>query len=68
MNVWLEVADLPPSHQRNRFEQELEKQQYYQRRNQQARRSHTKTRIQRLATLGIHIHRIKSCFHDRAGP
>lgn len=68
MNVWLEVADLPPSLQRNRFEQELEKQQYYQRRNRQARRSHTQTRIQRLAALGINIQRIKSCLHDRAGP
>lgn len=68
MNVWLEVADLPPSLQRNRFEQELEKQQYYQRRNRQARRSHTQTRIQRLAALGINIQRVKSCLHDRAGP
>lgn len=68
MNAWLEVADLPASLQRQRFEQELDKQQYYQRRNQQARKSHTKTRIQRLTALGIDIQRIKSCLTDRAGP
>lgn len=68
MNVWLEVADLPPAVRRKRFEEELEKQQYYQRRNQQARTSHTKTRVQRLAKLGIDVNRIPSCLRDRGGP
>jgi SRSO17 transposase len=65
MNVWLDAADLPPSACRKRFEEELEKQQYYQRRSRQARASHTKTRIARLAALGIDITRIKSCLPNR---
>lgn len=64
MNVWLDVADLPPSVERKRFQDESEKQQYDQRRNQQARKSHTKTRVQRLAKLGIDVNRVKSCLHD----
>ena len=68
MNVWLAVADLPPSVRRKRFDEELQKQQYYQRRNWQARKSHTKTRIQRLAAMGIDVTRIKSCLDNRAGP
>ena len=68
MNAWLEAADLPPSRRRQRFEDELEKQQYYQRRSWQAGKSHTKTRLERLAALGIDITRIKSCLPDTAGP
>jgi SRSO17 transposase len=60
MNVWLEAAakQLTKAEQ---FEQELLKQRYYQRRNAQARRSHTKTRKARLKSLGIDAERIKSC-------
>ena len=43
------------------FQEELEKQQYYQRRNKQARKSHTNTRIKRLADIGIDVDQIKSC-------
>jgi SRSO17 transposase len=68
MNVWLDVADLPPAVRRQKFQEELEKQQYYQRRNQQARKSHTKTKVQRLAKLGIDVNRIKSCLHDKEKP
>jgi len=64
MDVWLATADLPRRSQRERFQEELEKQQYYQRRNKQARQSHTKTRIARLLALGIDIRRIKSCIPD----
>ena len=64
MNVWLDAADLPPSFRRQRFEQELDKQQYYQRRNRQARASHTKTRLKRLNALGIDVNKIKSCLPD----
>ena len=63
-NVWLDAADLSPSARRERFEQELEKQQYYQRRNQQARNSHTKTRVDLLHALGIDVNKIKSCIPD----
>jgi SRSO17 transposase len=60
MNAWLEAAakQLTKAEQ---FEQELIKQRYYQRRNAQARRSHTKTRKARLQSLGIDAERIKSC-------
>ena len=64
MNVWLDTADLPPSLRHQRFEEELEKQQYYQRRSKQARKSHTKTRIERLADIGINVDKIKSCIPD----
>jgi SRSO17 transposase len=60
MNTWLETA----AGRLTRAEQcqrELAKQQYYQRRNAQARRSHTKTRKARLQSLGIDADRIKSC-------
>jgi len=60
MNVWLSTfdQDLTPTH---RLKREQEKQDYYQRRNRQARLSHTKTRRKRLASLGIDPDRIKSC-------
>ncbi len=67
MNVWLDAADLPLAARRQRFEQELAKQQYYQLRNRQARTSHTKTRVARLAALGIDVTKIKSCLPDRGG-
>lgn len=60
-NEWLESADLPPQNRRHRFEREREKQEYYQRRNQQARTSHTATRLRELTALGIDVNRIKSC-------
>jgi len=60
MNAWLKAAakQLTKAEQ---FEQELIKQRYYQRRNAQARRSHTKTTKTRLKSLGIDAARIKSC-------
>ena len=64
-NTWLSAADLPPAIRRSRYQQELEKQCYYQRRNQQARTSHTKTRLARFNALGIDVERIKSCLSQR---
>jgi SRSO17 transposase len=64
MNVWLDAADLPPSCRRRRFEDELTKQRRHQRRNQQSRVSHTKTRVKRLSALGIDVTQIKSCLTD----
>jgi SRSO17 transposase len=61
MNVWLDAADLPPPARRQRFEDELAKQKYYQKRNKQARKSHTKTRIKKLNAMGIDVEKIKSC-------
>ena len=64
VDVWLDTADLPPRTRRKRFEAELEKQRYHQRRNKQSRRSHTKTRINRLTAMGLDIEKIKSCILD----
>jgi len=61
MNTCLSAADLKPAARRESYEEELKKQRYYQRRNSQARKSHTKTRIARLQTLGIDVDKIKSC-------
>jgi hypothetical protein len=64
----LDTADLPPSARRQRFADELDKQQYYQRRSRQARVSHTKIRLQRLAAFGIDITQIKSCLPNIEAP
>jgi SRSO17 transposase len=61
MNTWLRAADLKPAARRQCYEQELKKQHYHQRRNQQARMSHTQARIARLHALGINPDKIKSC-------
>lgn len=60
MNAWLEAA-VGRQTRVERLQRELAKQKYYQRRNAQARRSHTKTRKARLQSLGIDADRIKSC-------
>lgn len=67
-NTWLDTIDLPPAARRERFEKELKKQRYYQRRNRQARKSHTKTRLRELKALGIDVDKIKSCLPDGNGP
>jgi SRSO17 transposase len=59
MNAWLAAAERLT--RTERLQRELAKQQYFQRRNAQARRSHTKTRKARLKFLGIDADRIKSC-------
>jgi SRSO17 transposase len=63
MNAWLE-AEVGRLTKTERLERELAKQRYYQRRNAQARRSHTKTRKARLKVLGIDPDRIKSCIEQ----
>lgn len=68
MNVWLDAADLPPAARQQRYEDELRKQQYYQRRNRQARNAHTQTRIERLAEMGIDVNKIRSCIPVDAEP
>ena len=60
MNAWLEAAAGGLT-RAERLEKELAQQHYYQHRNAQARRSHTKTRQRRLRSLGIDAERIKSC-------
>ena len=61
VNVWLSTTDLKPEVRQQRYQQELNVQAYYQRRNAQARTSHTKTRIAQLRTRGIEVDRIISC-------
>ena len=60
MEIWLEAAQGRLT-KVARFKRELAKQEYYQRRNAQAQRSHTKTRKAKLRSLGIDADRIKSC-------
>jgi SRSO17 transposase len=60
-SIWLSAADLKPSARRKRHEKELWKQRYHQRRNLQAGRSHTKTKIARFTAMGINVNQIKSC-------
>lgn len=67
MNTWLSSVELPPAKRQERYEAELEKQRYYQRRNQRARQSHTKTRIRQLIALGIDVDEIKSCIPRPSG-
>jgi SRSO17 transposase len=68
-NTCLQAVGMEPAARQVAFEKELETQKYYQHRSEQARRSHTKTRIQRLSELGIDVNTIKSCVprtrHDR---
>lgn len=61
INAWLTVADLPPAARKKQFEKELKKQRYHQRRNTQARKSHTKRRLAKLQAIGIDADKIKSC-------
>ena len=60
MNVWLTAQDHGLT-KTEHLQRELNKQEYYQRRNRQARTSHTKTRTKRLLSLGIDPDCIKSC-------
>lgn len=61
MNAWLDSVDLPHRVRRQRLVAELEKQQYYQRRNKQARKSKTRTKRTQLNRIGIDPDQIKSC-------
>ena len=60
-NTWLSASDLKPAARRQRHEKEQKKQRYHQRRNRQAGKSHTKTKLARLNAIGIDVNRIKSC-------
>lgn len=58
MNVYLSTTAMS---RKQRYRTELDKQAYYQRRNQQAATSHRKTTIGKYEALGIDPDRIKSC-------
>lgn len=61
LNIWLQHHDLPPPLRDEKFQQELDQQRYYQHRNAQAQRSHTKTRRELYTQLGVHVDQIKTC-------
>jgi len=61
MNAWLEAQTMLPKARKERYEKELNHIRYHQGRNEQARRSNTKTRIKDLTAFNIDPDRIKSC-------
>ena len=61
INCWLQFHDLPPEIRDSKFQKELDHQHYHQRRNAQAKKSHTKTRIATYLKNGIDVDKIKSC-------
>lgn len=67
MDAWLQVADLPPALREARWKKELTKMHYHQRRNKQAEKSHTKTRLQRLDALGIQVDQLECCIPTDTG-
>jgi SRSO17 transposase len=60
-NAWLVGVKMKPAERQEHYENQLDKQRYYQQRNRNARRSHTKTRIRQFQSMGIDVDRIKSC-------
>ena len=61
LNAYLAHHHLPPDLRDLAFERELADQHDYQTRNDQAKRSHTKTRIKYYLDRGIDVDKIKSC-------
>jgi SRSO17 transposase len=55
------AADLKPTARRQRHEKNEKRQGYYRRRNRQAGKSHTKTKIARFMEMKIDVNQIKSC-------
>ena len=63
LNCWLQVHQ-SFKHPDEAFQKELNTQGYYQRRNAQAKTSHTKTRRTLYLKLGIDVDKIKSCIQS----
>lgn len=61
INVYLSHRDLSQPQREKRYQQELKRQEYYQKRNAQAIKSHTKTRCELYDKMGIDVNKIKSC-------
>ena len=66
-DVFIASIDLPPRCRQKRYQEEIDRQRYYARRNAQAAKSHRETTRQRFALLGIDIDRIKS-LHPQPPP
>jgi len=62
--VYLEAADMTPAARREHYQKQLDKIDYHQRRNHQACKSHTKTRIHQLQQLGIDVKQLPTCQPD----
>jgi hypothetical protein len=60
-SVCVAAQSLGPLARYQTYQRVAERIAYYQRRNQQARRSHTKTTLSSLKTLGIRLSQIPSC-------
>ena len=61
VNSYLTHQYLPTPLRDDALEKELAGQRYYQSRNAQSKKSHTKTRIELYLNLGIDVGKIKSC-------
>lgn len=61
INAYLKHYRLPAALRDEAYEKELADQRYYQGRNAQAKKSHTKTRIELYQSLGIDVDKIRSC-------
>ena len=61
VSTCLSAADLKPAAHCKRHEKGQNMQRYYQRRNGQSGKSHTKTKLARLNAMGINVNQIKSC-------
>lgn len=59
--AWCEAQSLPPRARHLKYQAVAERIAYYQSRNQQARKSHTKTTKRRLRKLGVKLGRLPSC-------
>lgn len=66
-NVFIGSLDLAPRCRQERYQQESSRHRYHSRRNAQAAKSHHKTRLARLAQLGIDPKKIKS-IHTKPPP
>lgn len=67
INVYLQSIDLPPAARHKAYQKEIDKQNYYQKRNAHARESHHKTRVEELLAIGIDPDKIKSCIPKNLG-
>ena len=61
MNAWLTTVGQTPKAKLETLKAELDIQAYYQKRNEQARKSHTKTKRKKLTEMRINPDKIKSC-------
>ena len=59
--AWIDAQRLVPAARPTIYRSTAQRIAYYQRRNQQARQSHTKTTLRTLQSLGIDVRQLPSC-------